>query len=219
MASDQLSALREEMIRIQLERRGIDDSLVLSAMRSVPRHLFFPPSNTLIAYDDAPAPIGFGQTISQPYMVALMTSLLQVSPTDTILEIGTGSGYQAAILSRLAAKVISLEIIPQLAERASKLLHQLKYDNIEVICQDGSGGYPAKQPYQGILVTACAPSTPEPLLDQLDANARLILPVAEASYQVLRIWQRSETGGLTYDDHISVAFVPLRGEFGFPVHT
>jgi len=204
------------MVRVQIERRGISDARVLSAMRKVPRHLFFSQIDLDNAYRDSPAPIGFGQTISQPYIVGLMTQLLQTSESDTILEIGTGSGYQAAVLSLLVKKVISLEIIPQLAEKANNIFEQLGYTNIDVHCLDGSGGYPASLPYQGILVTACAPITPQQLLDQLSPGARMVLPVEVSGRQVLRIWDKDKQGTLSYLDHIPVAFVPLRGKFRFP---
>lgn len=214
---DTFSLQRESMVKRQIERRGITDTRVLEAMRMVPRHLFFPRPDAFDAYADSPAPIGFGQTISQPYIVALMTSLLQLSPTDTILEIGTGSGYQAAVLSSLVNRVVSLEINPYLAERAANTLRWLHFDNVQVFACDGSSGYPAFQPYQGILVTACAPVTPQPLLEQLDSEAHLVLPVEERGGQRLRIWKKDASGHLGYTDHIPVAFVPLRGKFGYQI--
>ena len=206
---------RDRMVTWQIERRGIYDEKVLQAMRSVPRHEFVPPALQVESYTDYPLPIGFEQTISQPYIVALMSSLLELKDDDQVLEIGSGSGYQAAILSRLAKKVIGLEIIPDLADKAMVTLRRVGYSNVEIHCLDGSGGYPKDAPYQGILVAACAPEVPQDLLDQLHPGGRLVIPVGNRTEQVLEIWKKDLEGKIDVTDHIPVAFVPLRGEWGF----
>ena len=215
METDFFASNRLAMVRDQIERRGVSDPLVLKAMRNTPRHQFFSYSHPEDAYADYPSPIGFQQTISQPYIVALMSSLLQLKGSEQVLEIGTGSGYQAAILSQIAARVISLEIIPQLAVHARRTLSSLGYHNVEILQQDGSGGYPAQQPYGGILVSACAPSLPAPLLEQLSPGARVVIPVANSTGQILQIWEKDLLGNLTVINHIPVAFVPLYGEYGY----
>jgi len=201
---------RERMVDLQLAGRGIRDRRVLEVMRTVPRHLFVPPEQRHLAYVDAPLPIGERQTISQPYIVALMTELLELQGSEVVLEIGTGSGYQAAILSRLAKKVYTLERIGALAERARKTLEQLGYDNVEVIQTDGSAGYPEHAPYQAIIVTAAAPRVPSPLEEQLDIGGRLVIPVGGRMGQILERWRRTEEG-MTREKMAPVAFVPLIG--------
>lgn len=173
-----------------------------------------PPDKKGEAYEDYPCPIGYNQTISQPYIVALMTSLLELHGGEKVLEIGTGSGYQAAVLSQIASRVVSLEIISELAARSASLLHDLGISNVEVICQDGSGGYPPESPYDGILVTACAPTFPHPLLDQLSPGSRVVIPVEDAYGQILQIWEKDSQGQVSTRNHIPVAFVPLRGAWG-----
>jgi protein-L-isoaspartate(D-aspartate) O-methyltransferase len=205
---------RKQMVAWQIERRGVFDPRVLSAMQSIPRHLFVPLENREEAYEDYPLPIGYSQTISQPYIVGLMTSLLQLQGVEKVLEIGTGSGYQAAVLAQVARQIISIEYVPQLAVRAQKTLRELGIHNVEILCQDGSGGYPDGAPYQGILVTACAPQLPQPLLDQLELNSRLVIPVGEYSNQILQIWEKDKAGNISSRDHIPVSFVPLRGKWG-----
>ncbi len=158
---------REEMVSRQIENRGLRNTRLLAALRDLPRHRFVQPGDEMYAYHDEPLPIGFHQTISQPYITALMTSLAALEGSETVLEIGTGSGYQAALLGMLARQVISLERIPELAERARGLLADLGLTNIEIITTDGTTGYPSGSPYQAILVTAAAPSVPQLLLDQL----------------------------------------------------
>jgi protein-L-isoaspartate(D-aspartate) O-methyltransferase len=215
MDDNEYALRRERMVRIQISERGITDPRVLNAMRSVPRHLFFPPAERQEAYADHAAPIGLGQTISQPYIVALMTELLGLLGGETVLEVGTGSGYQAAVLAQIAGHVISLERYPELAERAGQVLAEIGIANVEIHCMDGSGGYKPEAPYGGILVTAAAPRVPQPLLEQLAAGARLVLPVAEGYGQVIQVWQKDEYSDLSHRDDIPVAFVPLRGEWGY----
>ena len=202
------------MVGNQLEFRGLRDSRLLAAFRSVPRHLFVPGEYRHYAYDDGPLPIGFGQTISQPYIVALMTNLLELDGPERVLEVGTGSGYQAAILSHLAADVHTVELIPNLFVQAEKLLNELGYQNVHCHLADGSLGWLAAAPYEGILVTAAAPSVPRELLDQLADGGRLVLPVGDRNYQELEIW-RKKHGECNKRSSIGVAFVPLRGERGW----
>jgi len=203
------------MVMWQIERRGVFDPNVLSAMRSIPRHLFVPGEYLEEAYADYPLPIGHEQTISQPYIVALMASLLDLHGMGKVLEVGTGSGYQAAVLSMLAETVISLECIPSLAETAGQNLEKCSIKNVKVICQDGSVGYTEEAPYNGIIVAACAPQVPDELLEQLAEGGTLVIPVGDRSAQVLQVWKKSSTGDITSTEHIPVVFVPLRGRRGF----
>ena len=202
---------RTRMVDQQMVSRGIRDERVLEAMLAIPRHEFVPPDQVHLAYIDAPLPIGNNQTISQPYIVALMTELLYLKGDETVLEIGTGSGYQAAILAYLAKKVYSIERIPELAERARSLLHALQMENIEVIVGDGSCGLPEHAPYQAIIVTAAPPEVPKPLEDQLCDGGRLVVPVGSRAGQVLELWRR-EGQKLVCEKLAPVAFVPLIGE-------
>jgi protein-L-isoaspartate(D-aspartate) O-methyltransferase len=207
-------AEREKMVTEQIQRRGLRDPRLLKAFRAVPRHEFVPREFRYRAYDDGPLPIGLGQTISQPYIVALMTSLLELRGDETVLEIGTGSGYQAAILAQLARKVISIERHPRLAERARTVLQRLGYQNIEVHCADGTLGWHDEAPYPAIIVTAAAAFLPQPLAAQLAPGGRLVLPVGDYTGQVLQVWTH-EKGGLVYENVIPVSFVPLRGKYGW----
>jgi protein-L-isoaspartate(D-aspartate) O-methyltransferase len=202
------------MIVEQIERRNLRNPRVLKAMQRVPRHEFVIASARQHAYDDSPLPIGEGQTISQPYIVALMTSLLNLQGHETVLEIGTGSGYQAAILSELCAEVHSIERHANLAEEAAATLARLGYHNVHVHSADGSLGWPAAAPYYGILVTAAAGRPPQPLLEQLADNGRLIIPVGAKSGQTLQVWMR-QGKEYDYESIIPVSFVPLRGEHGW----
>ena len=202
---------RKRMVDQQMVRRGIRDERVLEAMLAIPRHEFVPPEQMHLAYIDAPLPIGNNQTISQPYIVALMTELLCLKGDETVLEIGTGSGYQAAVLAHLAKKVYSVERIPELAERSRSLLHSLQLENIEVVVGDGSCGLPKHAPYQAIIVTASAPEVPKPLEDQLSEGGRLVVPVGSRVGQVLELWRR-EGQKLICEKLAPVAFVPLIGE-------
>lgn len=212
--SEETSQARERMIEVQLQAREISDPRVLQAMRQVPRHKFVPENYAEIAYSDAPLAIGHGQTISQPYIVALMTQLLELKPTDRVLEIGTGSGYQAAILSQLAARVYTLERIPELAQQARARLNDLGYQNVEVLISDGSEGASEHSPFQAILVTAAAPEVPEPLKQQLDEGGRLVLPVGARYGQTLERWRR-DGDDFKREQVAPVAFVPLIGRHGW----
>lgn len=202
------------MVSDQIKRRGLNNPRLLQAFMDVPRHRFVPSEMENEAYNDYPLQIGFGQTISQPYIVALMTSLLGLEGNEKVLEIGTGSGYQAAILAQMAKTVHTIECLPELAENAQKTLHHLKYQNIYVHQGDGSIGWIDNAPYQGILVTAASPEAPQPLLDQLDEGARLIIPIGPQGEQQLQVWQR-ENGRFSFESIIQVVFVPLRGKYGW----
>ncbi len=205
---------RKRMIREQIVRRGICEPRLLEALKQVPRHLFVPREYAGSAYSDGPLPIGEGQTISQPYIVALMTDLLGLQGEERVLEVGTGSGYQAAVLAHLAGQVHSIERHAGLAERAEALLRRLELKNVTIHLGDGSVGLPGYAPYQAILVTAAAPQVPQPLLDQLDDGGRLVIPVGSRGMQTLERWVRKGTA-FTPEEILPVAFVPLRGEFGW----
>lgn len=202
------------MVEQQLRRRNISSQAVLKAMATVPRHRFVPDDLRPSAYADSPLPIGDRQTISQPYVVAYMIQLLELEPSDRVLEIGTGSGYQAAVLAELVKDVYSVERIEALAAHAREALHDAGYANVHVVLGDGSVGLPEHAPYQGIIVAAAAPRAPEPLKAQLADGGRLIVPVGSRGGQVLERWQRK---GDDYQvDRLSpVAFVPLMGEHGW----
>jgi protein-L-isoaspartate(D-aspartate) O-methyltransferase len=202
------------MVAGQIARRGLQDPRLLAVMESVPRHRFVPPDDLAYAHADGPLPIGHGQTISQPYIVALMTDLLQLTASRRVLEVGTGSGYQAAVLAGLAAEVHTVEVIPELARRAEETLSGLGYSNVHVHPGDGSLGWLEAAPYDGILVAAAAPEVPPPLLDQLAEGGRLVLPVGSRGFQQLEVWER-KGGKFTCERNIAVAFVPLRGEHGW----
>lgn len=206
--------LRRRMVSTQIERRGVTSTRVLAAMRAVPRHLFVPVELQDKAYEDYPLPIGYEQTISQPYIVALMTSLLGLEGGEKVLEIGTGSGYQAAVLSQLALSVHSVELVPQLARQAAERLTSLGYVNVSVQCADGSLGWPAAAPYDAVLVTASAPKVPQALLQQLTPAGRLVLPVGGRGFQYLECWT-CEYGTWQPESILPVAFVPLRGKYGW----
>ncbi len=212
--ADRWALERERMVEEQLGGRDITDDRVLQAMRGVPRHAFVRPQDQLLAYADAPLPIGHRQTISQPYIVALMTQLLELQPADNVLEVGTGSGYQAAVLGRLARQVYTLERIPELAERAQRVLEALGCSNVEVIVGDGSAGCPEHAPYPAIIVTAAAPRVPEPLRQQLADGGRLVLPVGSRDGQMLERWTR-HGDDLIRERVAPVAFVPLIGDHGW----
>lgn len=199
------------MVQYQLVSRGIHDDRVIKAMSEVPRHLFVPELYRHAAYEDCPLPIGEGQTISQPYMVAIMTHCLELKGKEKVLEIGTGSGYQAAILSRLAGHIYTVERHAVLAERAKMLLKQGGYDNISVLVGDGSLGLPGKALFHGIIVTACAPRVPECFIDQLEIGGRLVIPIGNPYNQVLRQMIKGEKK-MESRDILECAFVPLIGK-------
>ncbi len=202
------------MVSEQIERRGLRSARLLEAFRKVPRHVFVPAECRKNAYDDGPLPIGDAQTISQPYIVALMTNLLQLNGDETVLEIGTGSGYQAGILAELARSVHTVERHARLAERAQQTLASLGYANVFCHSGDGSLGWPEAAPYQGILVTAAAPCPPQPLLDQLADGGRLVIPVGDRAGQDLQVWERRGSR-LEPESILPVCFVPLRGTYGW----
>ncbi len=205
---------REAMVERQLRRRDITDERVLEAMRCVPRHLFVLPEQRKLAYMDGPLPILLGQTISQPYIVAFMTQALQLAGAEKVLEVGTGSGYQAAVLSCLARQVYTIERHVELAQRAASLLSRLGYANVGVHTGDGSLGLPEFAPFDAIIVTAAAPSTPRLLLDQLTPHGRLVIPVGSRGAQNLLLWQHS-AADWEYEALLPVAFVPLLGQEGW----
>ena len=202
--------LRKLMIKNQLQSRGIRDDAVLEVMRSVERHNFVPENYRDRAYSDGPLPIGHGQTISQPYIVAFMTEQLQVSSQHKILEIGTGSGYQAAILGELAKHVFTIEIIPELAEGAKNILNHLSYKNITVRAGDGYKGWPEEAPFERIMVTAAPAEVPQTLVDQLAPGGRMILPVgAQFLVQYLWVIEKDDQGTVTKEKILPVRFVPM----------
>ncbi|MEC9456874.1 MAG: protein-L-isoaspartate(D-aspartate) O-methyltransferase [Candidatus Neomarinimicrobiota bacterium] len=202
--------LRKVMIKNQLQSRGIRDDAVLDVMRSVERHNFVPENYRDRAYSDGPLPIGHGQTISQPYIVAFMTEQLQISSQHKILEIGTGSGYQAAILGELAKHVFTIEIIPELAEGAKNILNHLSYKNITVRAGDGYKGWPEEAPFERIMVTAAPTEVPQELIDQLAPGGRMILPVgAQFLVQYLWVIEKDDQGTVTKEKILPVRFVPM----------
>ena len=205
---------RREMVARQIRDRGIHSPRVLEAMQSVERHLFIPPEHASRAYADEPLPIGEGQTISQPFMVAAMADALSLGGQELVLEIGAGSGYQAAVISLLAREVIAVEAQPLLAASARERLARLGYRNVRVEVGDGSLGWPAGGPYDAILVTAAAPAVPPPLIEQLAEGGRLVIPVGTADQQeLLRIVKRGET--IARQSLYACRFVPLLGRHGW----
>lgn len=205
---------RAQMVEQQFMARGISDEHVLTATREVPRHLFVPESQRPQAYTDRPLSIGFGQTISQPYMVACMTAALQLTGTEKVLEIGTGSGYQAAVLSQVARKVVTIECIKELADSASKTLADLGYECVDVVVGDGSIGLPTEAPFDAIMFTAAAPEVPLPLREQLADGGRIVGPIGSRVDQVLVRLQRR---GDDWEREVlmAVIFVPLIGRHGW----
>lgn len=212
--ADSRSGEREQMVREQLISRGITNQRVLEAFRKVERHKFVTASHQASAYQDHPLPIGQGQTISQPYMVALMTECLNLKGKERVLEIGTGSGYQTAILAELADTIYSIERYQELAERAKGILEDLGYSNVEIIVGDGTLGWPEYSPYDGIIVTAGAPEVPIPLFEQLRESGRLVIPVGNSFSQVLQVVEKRK-GKMSKDDVCSCVFVPLVGKYGW----
>jgi len=214
LESVEFAPLRAEMIEKQLRRRGITDEAVISAMFAVPRHAFVPLELQSQAYDDIPLPIGSGQTISQPYIVAAMTGALRLNPTDRVLEVGTGCGYQAAILCRLAQEVFTVENRPELASAASERLARLGYSNIHFHCGDGTLGLPEFAPFDAILVSAAAPAIPQPLLAQLREGGRMIIPVGDTDSQRLQLFEK-RGDAFSKKALEGCRFVPLVGRYGW----
>ncbi len=206
--------LRNQMVTEQIISRGVTDERVLDALRRVPRHWFVPEEYASIAYSDSPLPIGQGQTISQPYIVALMTELLELEGDENVLEVGTGSGYQAALLAYLARQVHSIERHTELADKADQVMLRIGLTNVLVHVGDGTLGLPKYAPFNAIIVTAAAPRVPQPLFDQLADGGRLVIPEGGAGGQILNRWRKLASG--FKQEHIApVAFVPLRGQHGW----
>ena len=212
--SPQQQKARERMLRQQIVRRGINNARILEAMQHVPRHFFVPKEYQGRAYEDSPLPIGAGQTISQPYIVAYMTQLLQPGPDDRVLEIGVGSGYQTAILAELAGEVVGIERIASLASSAAERLNALGYDRVTIIARDGTLGFPERAPYNGILVAAAGPRIPPSLVEQLTLFGKLIIPVGSNEAQLIKVVEKTPDG-VEVSDLTPVRFVPLIGEEGW----
>ena len=206
-----MSAARERMVREQLRPRGITNPDVLEAMGTVPRHEFMPQSQRPLAYTDQALPIGYGQTISQPFIVALMTQVLELQRGDSVLEIGTGSGYQAAVLATLTDRVYSIEIIEPLARNARETLDRLGYESVQTKIGDGYRGWQEHAPFDAIIVTAAPDHVPQPLVDQLAIGGRMVIPVG-SYYQELILLKKDLQGNLTREGVIPVVFVPMTGE-------
>ncbi len=203
---------RKAMVEETIQARGVSDPAVLAVMKKVERHLFVDPGLKDSAYADRPLPIGYGQTISQPYIVALMTELLQLDKDDVVLEVGTGSGYQAAVLGEIAKEVRTVEIIPELGDLARSRLEQLGYKNVQVKVGDGYFGWRDHAPYDGIIVTAAATHIPPPLIEQLKPGGRMIIPVGPVFYvQTLILVEKREDGSIRQKSLMPVRFVPLTG--------
>ena len=205
--------LRSLMVKKQIEARGIKEKRILKSFLKVPRHLFMPEEYQFEAYEDQPVPVGSGQTISQPYMVALMTGILDVKEGMKVLEIGTGSGYQSAILAEIGCIVYSVERIPKLAESAKRILESLHYD-VFIYVRDGTLGLKEFSPYQRIIVTAASPSIPQPLIEQLEEGGRIVIPIGDYFFQNL-VRGIKKNGRLITEDFGGCRFVPLKGEKGW----
>lgn len=212
--NDGYTTSRERMVQEQLKPRGIDDELTLQAMTEVPRHYFVDDAMRARAYGDYPLPIAAGQTISQPYIVALMTQMLQLKGGEKVLEIGTGSGYQAAILSRICQQVYTIERINQLLASARKVFDKLRYYNIVAKLDDGTIGWPEHSPYDAIIITAGGPEIPPPLIDQLADPGRLVIPVGGQEVQELQLVIKKD-GKINIEHHAKVRFVDLIGKHGW----
>jgi protein-L-isoaspartate(D-aspartate) O-methyltransferase len=206
-AADATDAARARMVEEQIRARGVKDPAVLKAMSRVPRHLFVPQEIQRLAYEDRPLPIGLDQTISQPYIVAFMTEALDVLPQHRVLEIGTGSGYQAAVLSGLVREVLSIEIVPELAERARRTLADHGYKNVQVRTGNGYLGWPERAPFDRIIVTAAPPEIPRALVDQLAVGGRMVVPVGTGSQELVIVSKTAQ--GVTEERTIPVRFVPM----------
>jgi len=211
---DKFVLARQQMVRLDLKGRDITDPYVLKIMAEIPRHQFVPPTSKSQAYADGPLPVGMGQTISQPYIVALMTQQLKLKPSFEVLEIGTGSGYQSAVLARLVKRVYTIERFNQLSESAQAVLGRLGFSNIEFYIGDGSCGWPEKKEFNRIMVTAAVPRIPEPLLEQLVTGGLIIAPIGSGSVQRLIICEKKLVG-CTEQAVCDVRFVKLIGEYGF----
>jgi len=210
-----LENARKRMVESQIVARGINDSRLIDALLKVPRHFFVEEAMAIQAYSDSPLPIGEKQTISQPYMVALMTELLHLNGSEKVLEIGTGSGYQTAILAQLAARVYTIERIRSLALKARRALDSLGFLNINIRTEDGSCGWQDEAPFDAIVVTAGAPDVPRCLIDQLDKGGRLVIPVGNQSEQALVRFTKGVDGVVTREDFVNCRFVKLIGQFGW----
>lgn len=208
---DPIPDARRRMVERQLAGRDITDQAVLAAMRTVPRERFVPPEDRHLAHADHPIPIGHGATISQPYIVALMTQLARIRPGDRVLDVGTGSGYQAAVLAEMGAEVYSVEVVPELAESAAARLRELGYTRVHVRAGDGYRGWPEAAPFSAIIVAAAAPTIPRPLTEQLAPGGRLVIPVGR-SVQDLQVIEKRPDGTLRTETVIPVRFVPMVGE-------
>lgn len=214
MTDDLRADERIRMVERQILARGITNPRILAAMRQIPRHFFIPPPYDRSAYEDNPLPIGNGQTISQPYIVALMTDLLNPGASDRVLELGTGTGYQTAILAALAKKVVTIERIPAVAELARSNLSRLGITNVEMVVGDGTTGYPSGAPFNAILITAATPQIPAPLIEQLDEGGRIVAPVGSRDIQEL-VRLRRTGDRIVESHHGGVRFVPLIGMHGW----
>jgi protein-L-isoaspartate(D-aspartate) O-methyltransferase len=206
---------RQQMVDTQLIPRGIHDKRLLNAMLKVPRHVFLDEALWPQAYEDHPLPIGEKQTISQPYIVALMTELLHLTGKEKVLEIGTGSGFQTAVLAELAGQAYTIERLPAIAKRARKVFDDLQYTNIVITISDGTAGWKEHSPYDGIIVTAAAPNAPQPLLEQLAIGGRMVIPIGNEFSQDLIVYTREEKNKYIEENHGGCRFVKLIGEFGW----
>ena len=209
------AAQRQQMVQLQLKTRGINDARVLAAMAKVPREEFVAPESRTASYEDGPLPIGYGQTISQPYIVAFMTEQLRPKPSDRVLEVGTGSGYQAAILAELVSEVYSIEIVEPLAKNAEATLQRLGYKNVHLKIGDGYKGWPEKGPFDAIIVTCAPDKVPQPLVDQLKDDGRMVIPVGDRFAQQLYLLEK-KNGQLKQSATLPVRFVPMTSEAAKP---
>ena len=211
--ADDFTVQRQQMVASQIRGRGISDAAVLKAMKTVPRHRFVPPELRALAYGNTPLPIGHGQTISQPYIVALMSQLLDVKPGQRVLEIGTGSGYQAAVLAEMGVSVFTIEIVPELGRQAINVLDALGFKNIRVKIGDGYKGWPEHAPFDAIIVTCAPTNVPEPLKAQLAEGGRMVIPSGEKYNQQLFLLTK-QTGKIKQEKIVDVRFVPMVDEHG-----
>lgn len=203
---------RLSMVAHQIKARGVKDERVLEAMRTVPRHIFVPPSHQDQAYEDHPLPIGEGQTISQPYIVAVMSEAMELTGKEKVLEVGTGSGYQAAVLSHLCKEVHTIEIVEPLAKRSKEVLKEHGYDNVKVYHGDGYAGLPDEAPFDAIMITAAPPKVPQPLKEQLEIGGKLVLPVGTTYQSLIRIRRTAEDAWKKEEVLPAVIFVPMTGK-------